>query len=253
MPSALRPRGTAAPAHAAPAAPADVAAERARPARPRGAGAATVYDALKRDILELVLAPGSPLDESEVAARFGVSRSPVREALIRLSSERLVLSLRNRAAMVAPLDLAEIGAFLDATRLVYRATARLAALRRGPGDAERLAVLQAAHDRAAAEGALDGIARANAAFHAAVAAIGGNPHYAAWQAGLLENGQRLLRLCLRRIGGPAPMEGTHHALIAAIAAGDVAAADAAAAADADVLAGTLAGLLADPPSRDLLL
>lgn len=226
---------------------------RARPARPRGAGAATVYEALKRDILNLALPPGAPLDESEVAARFGVSRSPVREALIRLSSDRLVLSLRNRAAMVAPIDLAAVGAFLDATRLVYRATARLAALHRAPGDGDRLAALQAAHDRAAAGGTLDEIARANAAFHAAVAEIAGNPHFAAWQAGLLETGQRLLRLCLRRIGRPVSMEGTHRAMIAAIDAGDAAAAEAAAAADADMLAGMLAALVVEPPSRELAL
>jgi len=49
------------------------------------------------------------------------------------------------------------------------------------------------------------------------------------------------------------MEGTHRAMIAAIDAGDAAAAEAAAAADADMLAGMLAALVVEPPSRELAL
>jgi Transcriptional regulators len=44
------------------------------------------------------------LDETLVSRQFGVSRSPVREALIRLSAEGLVQNLRNRTSIVAPFD-----------------------------------------------------------------------------------------------------------------------------------------------------
>ena len=53
----------------------------------RGLSGDGVYGALRREILKLELAPGSELDEGVVSARFGVSRTPVREALIRLTAE----------------------------------------------------------------------------------------------------------------------------------------------------------------------
>src|SRR5438034_10211739 len=55
-------------------------------ARPggRGFGVQTVYDALKRDILEMTLPPGEPLDETRLSRRFSMSRTPVRAALVRL-------------------------------------------------------------------------------------------------------------------------------------------------------------------------
>ena len=50
--------------------------------------------------------PGDRLVESELAERLGVSRTPVREALIRLSGDGLVVTLPNRTTIVAPVDIA---------------------------------------------------------------------------------------------------------------------------------------------------
>lgn len=50
----------------------------------------SVYDNLRTDILNLTLKPGEELDINAVAEKMGVSRSPVRDALLRLSSDRLV-------------------------------------------------------------------------------------------------------------------------------------------------------------------
>jgi DNA-binding GntR family transcriptional regulator len=50
----------------------------------------TVYDALKHDILEMTIAPGEPLDETRLSRRFSMSRTPVREALVRLHVDGLV-------------------------------------------------------------------------------------------------------------------------------------------------------------------
>ena len=58
--------------------------------RPRGTGGSFVYDSLKSKILNLELKPGTLLDETELSRSFKLSRSPVREALIRLSAEGLV-------------------------------------------------------------------------------------------------------------------------------------------------------------------
>src|SRR5260221_9071506 len=56
----------------------------------RGLGVQTIYSALKRDIVELTLAPGQPLDEMRLSERFAMSRTPIREALVRLAAEGLV-------------------------------------------------------------------------------------------------------------------------------------------------------------------
>ena len=105
-------------------------ATRQRRKHARGSGAEFVYEALRSDILGLQMEPGNMLDETELAERFNLSRSPVREALIRLSGEGLVQTLRNRSTIVAPFDVAAIPSYLDASELVYRVTARLAAINR---------------------------------------------------------------------------------------------------------------------------
>jgi hypothetical protein len=90
------------------------------PRRPRGTGASYVHEHLKNQILHLELMPGTLLDETEISKQFGVSRSPVREALIRLSAEGLVQNFRNRTAIVAQFDIANLPAYFDAMQLLYR-------------------------------------------------------------------------------------------------------------------------------------
>ena len=80
----------------------------------RGSASDEVYILLRRQILTLELEPGLPLDEVSLAQRFDVSRSPVREALNRLLAERLVAARPNRSMIVAPVDLADFGAFIEA-------------------------------------------------------------------------------------------------------------------------------------------
>ncbi len=63
------------------------------PERRRGSGVRMVYDILRDEILDLKLAPGAPIDEVQLAERFGVSRTPVREAMVRLAGEGLVTTL----------------------------------------------------------------------------------------------------------------------------------------------------------------
>lgn len=70
-----------------------------------------VRDELRRLIISGALAPGQPLNEKDVAAQLGVSRSPVREALQRLVAERLLVAARNKSVTVRrflPEDVNEI-------------------------------------------------------------------------------------------------------------------------------------------------
>jgi DNA-binding GntR family transcriptional regulator len=67
-----------------------------------------VYRRLRQDIAELGVAPGERLPLQELADRFGVSMTPIRQALRRLESEGLVVSVRHRGARVAPLSFEEL-------------------------------------------------------------------------------------------------------------------------------------------------
>lgn len=104
-----------------------------KPASPNSADQ-TLYDRIREDILRLALRPGQDLDEVGLAERYGVSRTPVREALIRLSADRLVTFSRNRGARVTPLILPDFPRFLEAVDLLRRALFRLAASRRHDAD-----------------------------------------------------------------------------------------------------------------------
>jgi DNA-binding GntR family transcriptional regulator len=78
---------------------------------PQGLAAATrgperdrVYGQLLREIVENALKPGARLIEAQIAMRTGVSRTPVREALMRLEREGFATSERHHGFKVAPLD-----------------------------------------------------------------------------------------------------------------------------------------------------
>lgn len=86
------------------------AAERAETLEidPRLPITAQVYAYLKRSILTLAFRPSEGLSEKEIALRLGISRTPVREALIRLADEGLVDVMPQRGTFVAPIRLAEV-------------------------------------------------------------------------------------------------------------------------------------------------
>ncbi|WP_154795760.1 GntR family transcriptional regulator [Occultella kanbiaonis] len=91
------------------------------------------YVALREDILDWRLPPGTPLGEVEQALRLGVSRTPVREALARLAADGLVRGAGARGAVVTDLAPADVSDLFDLRIAVETRLARLAAERRDPG------------------------------------------------------------------------------------------------------------------------
>ena len=168
--------------------------------RPRGTGAAFVYESLKAQILDLELAPGTLLDETDLSHQFSVSRSPVREALIRLSAESLVTTLRNRTSIVAPFDVAILPSYFDAVLLLYRLSSRLAASHCDPEKLEKLKAIHAAHEDVLETGDMNAMVRHNREFHLTIADMSGNVFIANWMQGLLDQGQRILRLYAYNLG-----------------------------------------------------
>jgi DNA-binding GntR family transcriptional regulator len=232
------------------------ASRKAKPARrTRGTGAAYVYDSLKARILDLALTPGTLLDETLVSQQFGVSRSPVREALIRLSAEGLVQNLRNRTSIVAQFDIAALPAYFDAMQLLYRLSARLAAGNLSAGRVERLHQIVHEHEAALHVGDMRAMIDRNRDFHTTVAEMTGNPFIVNWMTGLLDQGQRVLRLYARNLGDQLPDDvlKPHRDLVAAIASGDADRAEEAGRADAQVLIEEFKRNLSNRPASQIQL
>lgn len=163
-----------------------------RPAR--GSGGKTVYETLKKEILELTLDPGSPLDEAALAERFAMSRSPIREALVRLSAEGMVEMLSNRTTLVAPINLLEFPRYVEALDLLQRITTRLAARHRTAEDLDSMRQCAEAYTAACQRENHLEMSATNKAFHMAVARAGRNPYLTESYGKLLDDGRRILHM-----------------------------------------------------------
>jgi DNA-binding GntR family transcriptional regulator len=168
--------------------------------RVRGERQILVYQSLRKEILTLLIRPGDPLDETSLAKRFGISRSPVREALIKLAGDGLVLMLPNRSTLVAPFDLLLIPKYLDALSLLQRTTHHLAALQRSE---KQLVAIKDAHKKfmeTVEENATSTAIEANLEFHLAISEASCNPYFTAAYRKLLNEGVRMQHLHLEYMG-----------------------------------------------------
>jgi DNA-binding GntR family transcriptional regulator len=135
----------------------------------------SVYDALIDLIVGGELPPGQHMVETDLARQLGVSRQPIREALHRMEAEGWVDLRPSQGAFVhVPTD-SEVDELLDVRALLEAETARLAAAR-GSSPAQLARLREICRDgQAAAEADDFGAAvAANNAFHAEIAAVGGN-------------------------------------------------------------------------------
>lgn len=177
------------------------------------------YEQIRTLILDGEMEPGARLGQVELAERLGISRTPVREALLRLTGEGLVSTLSNRGFRVAELGLDAVMRRLEIRLLLEPGIARLAAERHTADDLRALRAAIAAEAAATEPHAAHDASRA---FHVGLARAAHNPDLVAtleaqW---INEVGRRLLA---RRAAAPA-WKGTdvaeHEAIAAAVEAGD---------------------------------
>ena len=163
-----------------------------RPAK--GTGWKSVYETLRTEILSLTLAPGQMLDETSLADRFNLSRSPVREALIRLSGEELVVMLPNRSTIVAPIEVASFSKYVEALDIAQRMNTRLAAELRTDHDLKVIAEKQRKFVAAVKINNQLLMSETNKNFHMSIARAGQNPYLMGFYERLLNQGRRMLHL-----------------------------------------------------------
>jgi DNA-binding GntR family transcriptional regulator len=161
--------------------------------RPKGTGAQRVYEGLRDDILHLRLQPGSNIEEASLEKRFDVSRTPVREALIRLASDGLVTLLPNRGAQVTDIDISDVPQFFEALDVCQRLVLRLAAVRRTEAHLAELRSLNLQFERAAKARDIVTMSEINHDFHIVTASACGNKYVGALYDDLQSIGLRLSR------------------------------------------------------------
>lgn len=204
-------------------------ADETEPKRAKGTGVKFAYETLRDEILSLTLEPGALLDETSLAERFGMSRSPVREALIRLAGDELVVTLSNRSTIVAPIDVQTFPKYVEALDIAQRMNTRLAAELRSEDDLKSIARRQKAFVTAVKSGDHLAMSAANRGFHMAIAEAGRNPYLASFYGRLLDQGRRMLHLhfdYLEQDRGGYLLTDEHDEMLEAIRARDIERADA---------------------------
>src|SRR6185437_9081785 len=138
-----------------------------------------IRQAIERDIISGKLGPGTRLDEDSLAARHGASRTPVREALQRLASQRLIELRAHAGAFVATPTVVELAEMFEAMAFLEGACAALAARRHTAQDRSLLAVAHEACAKAAQQNDPVAFYAANARFHGCIYAAGHNGYLGA--------------------------------------------------------------------------
>ena len=136
-------------------------------------------------ILRGEIADGAKVPEAALCSRFGVSRTPLREALKALATEGLVNLRHNRGAVIAPLEAAVLAEVFEAKEALERFIGEHVAVRASAEDLSALEALHAELWAAAEAGAADRYSETNAAFHQRLATATRNRPVQQIYAGLL--------------------------------------------------------------------
>lgn len=132
-------------------------------------------ETIRDRILDLTLRPGLRIDEKMLMERFGLSRTPAREAMNRLVAEGLVEMQANKGTFVRPIDVSQVGQFFDAYHVAERMIGFFCRFA-DAGLAEDLGAIQAAHEAAVREHRFLDLTHLNAEFHTRLAAASGNEY-----------------------------------------------------------------------------
>lgn len=127
-----------------------------------------VRQAIEQEIFQGALRPGTRLDEETLAARFGLSRTPVREAIMQLVYSGLVVKRPRQGAVVAPLDLHRMVQMFEVMSEIEGLCARYAARRMSAEEKRRLAELHGDAMQMCEERRLDDYYAVNRGFHEAI-------------------------------------------------------------------------------------
>lgn len=189
-----------------------------RPSRGRTTEAVT--NALREAILDGVLPPSTWLREDEIAASLQVSRTPVREALRRLSDEGLAHKIAHHGTAVSPMSLEDILALYVVRENLEGLAARLAAKNTPPGLVPALQKVQAQMEELVDSGDPAALSRLNITFHRLIREAAGNQYLDRFLGQAEQTVRRLAPTTFAAPGRASTGCAEHAEIIRAIEAGD---------------------------------
>lgn len=186
---------------------------------PRETGRDFALRALKENIISLGLAPGCRISENELAARLGLSRTPVREALIALEKARLVELAPQRAGSVARIDydLLEESCFLR--RTLETAVVGLACAQASPAQLEALRENVSQQEACLSAGRKENLLALDDAFHRELFLIAGKEQTYRLMTGLTTHFDRVRGMSIQSVDDLEIVD-DHRAICEAVARGD---------------------------------
>jgi DNA-binding GntR family transcriptional regulator len=196
-----------------------------RKGRPRGVTAASrIHADLRAELVALKRRPGEVVSEAEIALAYGVSRTPVREAILKLSDEGLVEIFPQSGIFVSRIPLSALPEAIIVRKALEATTARFAA---GLATTSQILSLQAILQRqreADAADARDAFHQADEHFHATIADVAGYPGIWTLIQQVKVHVDRFRQLTLPQKGRMTQVIAEHELVLAAIESHDPAAA-----------------------------
>ena len=190
----------------------------------RGAAKDRAHDYVKRQVLTGAFPGGELISEGEVAAALGMSRTPVREAFLRLEAEGLLRLYPQRGALVVPVSSEEARAVIEA-RLVLEQFAVRKIIGRGPAAcaavSERLSAEVQRQRDAAAKSDWQEFAEADRAFHSVILQESGNAIVAGFYSSLRDRQTRMNRELVTHDERITTIMDDHRAIAEAVRDGDL--------------------------------
>ncbi|QWD63180.1 GntR family transcriptional regulator [Polynucleobacter sp. MWH-UH2A] len=149
-----------------------------------------VADRLREQIFAKQLAPGSWLDEQSLADQFGISRTPMREAIKVLASEGLVTIKMRRGAYVTEIARSDLEQIFTILSLLEGEAAKQTALKASEEELNQLDYWHHRLEKAAADRDIEQFFEINGKFHELIQEIAGNR----WMNGVIADLRKVLRL-----------------------------------------------------------
>jgi DNA-binding GntR family transcriptional regulator len=192
-----------------------------RGGRPRTATAASrIYSDLRIELVSLERRPGEAISEAEIALSYGVSRTPVREAILKLSDEGLLEIYPQSGIFVSRIPIAALPEAIIIRKALEETTARLAAERATSSQILALRSVLERQREASAAGDSDTFHQADELFHATVADVAGHPGIWKFIQQVKVHVDRYRRLTLPQRGRIPKVIAEHEAVLTAIEAHD---------------------------------
>lgn len=179
------------------------------------------YLRLRQEVLTADLLPGQVVSERELAGRYGMSKTPIREALAQLCHDGLMQRLPGRGYIVAPITIKDIRDIFDLRLILELAAAERACQDPSAAFIAHLKDLAAVRYRLEDPESHVEFLRANRAFHLALAEAAGNQRLVAQLEILLIDMDRLFHLGLRLRDSSEEMAREHQEVVAALENRDV--------------------------------